>query len=331
MKNLLEKLFAGEKLSQPDAFRIMEQIGSNEWNNSQLASFLTVFRMRPITHEELAGFRNAMFEMSTKVSLEPDQRIDVVGTGGDGKNSFNISTLSCFVIAGAGYKVSKHGNYGASSVSGSSNVLLSLGYEFSNDPEILQRQLDRANFTFMHAPLFHPAMKYVAPVRKELEVRTFFNYLGPLLNPSDPECFLLGVNDRMIGQLYEYVLNQHGKRFHIVHSVDGFDEISLTDATVVISSQDGGQTKEPKDFGFTKLKEEELSGGDSLDSAKEIFLNVLENKGTPAQKNVVLANAALGIQTINPTLTYEDATNQAKESLESGKAFSSLKTVIDTK
>src|ERR1051326_9116907 len=286
MKEILNNLYEHKTLSKETAKEVLVNIASAKYNPSQVASFMSVFLMRPITVEELLGFREAMLELCLKTEFNTNETIDIVGTGGDGKDTFNISTLSCFVVAGAGVKVTKHGNYGVSSVSGSSNVLETIGYKFTNDINILQKQLDEACLCFMHAPLFHPAMKNVAPIRKELGVRTFFNMLGPIVNPAFPKYHLLGVYNLEMARLYNYLLQQTKNEYVIVHSFDGYDEISLTGNYKVIIKR-SERIMEPA----MKLKPEDPFGGETMDEAAKLFLKILNGEGTAQQNEVVAANA----------------------------------------
>ena len=326
MKKILTQLTAGGTLSKEEAKKVMLDIGHADFKPAELASFLTVFLMRPVTVDEFYGFREALLEMSLSVDLGTTEAIDIVGTGGDGKNTFNISTVSCFVVAGAGYKVIKHGNYASSSVSGSSNVLEMLGYRFSNEPGLLKKQLEEANLTFLHAPLFHPALKSVAPVRRELGLRTIFNMLGPVVNPARPKHQLLGVYHADAGKLYSAMLTKAGVNHTIVHSTDGYDEISLTaDFDLFINGEH--QTVSPEEIGFELIKAEEIYGGDTIQKAAKIFTDVLEGKASPAQTNVVLANSAYAIMTISGK-SYEESLQQAKDSLLGGKALKTFKKLI---
>ncbi len=326
MKDILQYLFEGNKLTREQAKNSLTEVGKGLHSEAEFASFLTVFKMRSIESDELAGFRDAMFELSSKVDLSDYSGIDIVGTGGDGKNTFNISTLACFVVAGAGVNVTKHGNYAASSTSGSSNVLEYLGYKFSNETDKLKSHLDKGNFCFMHAPLFHPAMKHIAPVRRALKVPTFFNILGPMINPSSPKYQLLGVNNDKNFAHYANVYDTLDVNFAIVNSLDGYDEISLTSDTKV--GLNGKETiLSPGSFGMEALKPEDLFGGESVEDAAKIFINVLENKATSAQKEVVLANAALALHVVHPQKTLLDCVAIARESLESGNALKCLKSV----
>ena len=324
MKDILQKLTAGNRLSREEAKQVMMNIGNGKVNNAQLASFLTVYLMREISVDEFAGFREALIEMSLQVNLDDNcETIDIVGTGGDGKNTFNISTASCFVVAGSGYKVTKHGNYASSSVSGSSNVLEFLGYKFTNDENILKKQLETTNLTFLHAPLFHPALKSVAPVRKELGLKTVFNMLGPVVNPARPKHQLLGVFNEKAGDLYSGLLQKAGVNHIIVYSFDGYDEISLTGDFKIIEN---GKTSilSPESAGFKKISPEEIWGGNSIEQAAKILLNVLKGEATEAQTNVVLVNSAYAIKTISGK-SYEEAHELAKESLYGKKALEILK------
>lgn len=326
MKQTLEYLFEGNTLSREHAYKSLLDIGKGVHSEVEFASFLTVFKMRPVTSDELAGFRDAMVELSLHTDLSEYEAIDVVGTGGDGKNTFNISTLACFVIAGAGIPVTKHGNYAVSSTSGSSNVLELLGYRFSNDPGKLKKDLDNGNFCFLHAPLFHPAMKYIAPVRRALRVQTFFNILGPMTNPASPKYQVLGVNNLENFTHYRNVYETLDIRFMIINSENGYDEISLTDNTYFASNKRTGNFT-PADFGYYNIQPEKLFGGNTIQEAAGIFMNILDGKGTPEQNMVVTANAAAGIHLVHPEKNLRECAEMAKESLLSGKALEKFKKV----
>ena len=328
MKETLEYLFEGNKLTREHAKSSLLEVGKGQHSQAEFASFLTVFKMRNIESEELAGFRDAMAELSLKIDLSEFNAIDIVGTGGDGKNTFNISTLSCFIVAGTGVNVTKHGNYAASSTSGSSNVLEFLGYQFSNNSNKLKTDLEKGGFCFLHAPLFHPAMKHIAPVRKALKVPTFFNILGPMINPSSPKFQLLGVNNSENFNHYKNVYNTLDINFAIVNSLDGYDEISLTnDSKVALNKKE--IIVSPADFGMQTIQAEKLYGGNTIGEAAKIFTSILEGKGTPEQNNVVLANAALALQVVFPENSLTDCVERAKESLESKKALQKLKAIIE--
>ncbi len=283
--------------------------------------------MRSITIDELLGFRDALLELCVKVDLNGEPLMDIVGTGGDGKNTFNISTLACFLVAGAGQKIAKHGNYGASSVSGASNVMEQLGYRFKNDESALKRELDAANLCFLHAPLFHPALKVVGPIRKNLGVRTFFNMLGPLVNPASPQFQLVGVYNLEMARIYNYLLQQTGKAFTIIHGLDGYDEISLTNDTKVITAE-GEKVMTPEQLGKRTVQSAAIRGGETVQDAAKIFIDILHGKGTWAQNAVVLANAAMALHCTGAYHQYSDAYQAAVESLESGKARKSLEQLI---
>ena len=325
MKTVLNRLIQHEKLSKTEARQIIINIADNQYSPSQIASFLTVYMMRSISLDELEGFRTALLELCLAVDLSDFNTIDLCGTGGDGKDTFNISTLSSFITAGAGVKVTKHGNYGVSSGCGSSNVMEALGIKFSNKVDFLKRAIDKAGICVLHAPLFHPAMKNVAPVRKELGVKTFFNMLGPLVNPAFPKNQLTGVFNLEIGRLYHYLFQKTDTNFTIIYSLDGYDEISLTGSTKVFSN-DSERVLNPSDFGLLPLRAEEIKGGESIESSAMIFMNVIQHKGTQAQTNVVCANAGMALATalnLSPIEGFE----KAKESLASGAAFKALKTL----
>jgi len=328
MKEILNHLLSYKTLTKTDARQVLVDIGQGKYTPVQIAAFLTVFMMRSITVDELEGFRDAMLELCLALDLADFDPMDVCGTGGDGKDTFNISTLSAFVIAGAGQAVVKHGNYGVSSICGSSTVMEYLGYRFTSDRDIIRKNLAQANICFLHAPLFHPAMKNVAPVRKELGVKTFFNMLGPMVNPAFPKKQMVGVFSLELARLYAYLYQQTDKQFVIVHALDGYDEISLTGDFKII----GNQTEKvlsPKDLQLPTLHADEILGGTTVEESAEIFMNVLTNQATPAQNQAVLANAAMGLQTARPSLTLGDAVAIARESLESGAALKSFRKLVD--
>jgi len=314
MKTILNKLFAHEHLNAEEAKDILIRIAKNEFNTSQIASFLTVFLMRSLSVNELMGFRDALMELAVKINFSDFNTIDLCGTGGDGKDTFNISTLTSFIVAGAGYKVAKHGNYGVSSTCGSSNMLEYLGYEFTNDETVLKRQLDTSNICFLHAPLFHPAMKTVGPIRRELGIKTFFNVLGPLVNPSQPKNQMVGVFNMEIARLYGYLMQQSSRNYKVVHSFDGYDEISLTSKFNIISNK-GTQIFTPEEINCKRLAQSDIFGGDSVESSAKIFKDIIQGNGTEAQNSVVLANTTFAIQTIAPETSLEQAYEKAKDSL----------------
>ena len=325
MKSILNRLIRHELLSKEEARQMIINIADGKYNSSQIASFLTVFMMRSISLQELEGFREALLELCIAVDLSEFETIDLCGTGGDEKDTFNISTLSSFVTAGAGIHVSKHGNYGVSSGCGSSNVLEHLGIRFSNDENFLKRCMDQAGICILHAPLFHPAMKNVAPVRKDLGVKTFFNMLGPLVNPSFPKYQLIGVFNLELTRLYHYLFQKTEQQVTILYDLKGYDEISLTGPTKVLS-KNSERVLTPADFGVQPLQASNISGGSSIASSANIFINVIQNKGTQAQQNVICANAGMAIATalnIRPIEGFE----KAKESLLSGKALRALTTL----
>jgi len=329
MKTLLNQLYAREPLSRQSAYETLSRIGNGEAGDMEIAAVVSAINMRPAVLSEIHGFRDAMLELARPIDLRGLETIDIVGTGGDGKNTFNISTLSSMIVAGAGYKVTKHGSYGVSSSVGSSDVLLALGYEFTNDEDTLLRTLDRAGICFFHAPLFHPAMKNVAPVRKSLKVRSFFNLLGPLLNPAKPRYQLFGTYNREVLRIYDYILQDETEReYNIVHALDGYDEISLTGAASV-RSRERQRLLHPADFGLEQLTQEALHGGDTAAEGKAIFLSVLEGKATPAQRSVVCANAGLAIHTIKPEQDLIACVAEAEESLNSGAARQVLRTLVE--
>lgn len=322
MKEILNRLINQESISTEEAKAVLVNISKGDYNQSQIASFLTVYMMRNITIEELQGFRDALLELCIAVSFDGHDTIDLCGTGGDGKNTFNISTLSSFVTAGADIKVTKHGNYGVSSKCGSSNVLEYLGIKFSSDQSFLTKCLEEAGICILHAPLFHPAMKNVAPIRKDLGVKTFFNMLGPMVNPAFPKYQMVGVFSLELLRLYGYLYQNTDKGYTIVHSLDGYDEISLT-GNAKIMSTNSEQVLKPSDFGVKELEESDIFGGDSVSSSAKIFLDVLNGKGTKAQNEVVCANSALAIATVTEC-SILDGYEIAMESIKSKKALKSF-------
>ena len=322
MKNILNRLINHEVLSKLEAKEVLVNISIGSYNTSQIASFLTVYMMRNITIEELAGFREALLELCIPIDLSNYNTVDLCGTGGDGKDTFNISTLASFVTAGAGIKVAKHGNYGVSSISGSSNVMEILGVKFSNDNAYLEKCIDQAGICILHAPLFHPAMKNVGPIRKELSVKTFFNMLGPMVNPSFPQNQLVGVFNLELARMYSYLYQNTTTNFTILHSLDGYDEISLTGNTKAITNAMEGMLK-PEDFGVSIITQKEIQGGTTIEESAKLFMNIIEGKGTDAQNNVVSANSGMAIATVN-SLSPIQGFEIAKESLLSGKALLTL-------
>lgn len=330
MKDLLNRLFAYHTLSREEAHQVLIRMGSGEFNPSQMAAFLTVFNLRNITLEELQGFRDAMLELCLRVDLSEYQLVDLCGTGGDGKDTFNVSTIASFVVAGAGEKVAKHGNYGVSSSCGSSNVIEYLGYRFTNDEITLKKQLDQAGICFLHAPLFHPAMKHIAPIRRELRIKTFFNMLGPMVNPTNPPHQLVGVFSLELARIYGYLYQRTDKNFVVVHALDGYDEISLTGAFKIIE-KDGERFVYPKDWNFQQVKPEKLHGGQTIPEAAKIFTDVLEGKGTSEQNKVVIANAAAALYATAPEKGIEEALSRAKSSLLGGQALKAFTTLMEFK
>ncbi|WP_422083951.1 anthranilate phosphoribosyltransferase [Ulvibacterium sp.] len=323
MKEILNRLINHEILSKKDAKQVLVNIAKGNYNTSQIAAFLTVYMMRSITIEELEGFRDALLELCLAVDLSDYNPIDLCGTGGDGKDTFNISTLASFVTAGAGIKVTKHGNYGVSSKCGSSNVMEFLGIKFSNEKDFLEKSISDAGICVLHAPLFHPAMKNVAPIRRELAVKTFFNMLGPMVNPAFPKNQMVGVFNLELARMYGYLYQNTDKRFTILHALDGYDEISLTGNTKTISNGSEGMLK-PEDFGISPVRSSEIAGGDSIEESAQIFVNILNGQGTEAQNHVVCANAGIAIATVENS-SPKDGFEKAKESLLSGKGLNALK------
>jgi anthranilate phosphoribosyltransferase len=327
MKKILQYLFEHKTLNREQAKDVLVNIGKGVYNEHEITAFMTVYLMRSITIEELQGFRDALLELCVPVNLNGDETIDIVGTGGDGKNTFNISTLSCFIVAGAGQKVAKHGNYGASSISGASNVMEQLGYKFKNNNDALRKEVEDAGICFLHAPLFHPALKTVGPIRKNLAMRTFFNMLGPMVNPASPTYQLVGVFNLEMARIYNYLLQLTGKSFTIIHGLDGYDEISLTNDTKVITNN-GERIMTPEQLGKRMVTAQDIHGGNSVEEAAKIFTTILKGEGTWAQNAVVLANAAMALNCTGKYKNYDEAYNAAIESLESGHANQTLQKLI---
>ncbi len=328
MKSILNKLFNYETLTTSEASELFRGIAQGKYNDAQIASLITVYLMRNITLEELSGFRSALLEFSLPMDFGTHDYIDIVGTGGDGKDTFNISSCSSIVVAAAGYKVVKHGNYGASSISGASNVMEQHGVKFSNDQDLLKKSFDECNLAYLHAPMFNSAMKAVATVRKNLGVRSFFNMLGPLINPAEPKNQLLGVYNLSMQRMYCYMLQHNQTNFAVVHSLDGYDEISLTSQFKVCTS-DGEKIYNPEDLGFMRAKQSDLFSGESVEQAAQIFDNVLSGTATAAQRDCVVVNSAYAISVMEPSKSIEECVAIARETIDSGRALECLKRFVD--
>lgn len=326
MKEILKRLTSYQHLSRDEAKETLTNITQGKYTQSEVAAFLTVFMMRMITVNEMAGFRDALLELCLHTDFSDFETIDLCGTGGDGKNTFNISTLSSLVVAGTGAKVAKHGNYGVSSACGSSNVMEYFGYKFTNDRDTLLSQLDKANICFLHAPLFHPAMKSVGPIRRELGVKTFFNMLGPMVNPSFPKNQIIGVFSLETARLYNYIYQQTDRNYSIIYSLDGYDEISLTGDVKVISNGEE-QLFSPAQLGMPALLPSQLFGGDTVEEAAGIFMTILQGKGTEAQNSAVIANSGMALRRLSPEKSLQDCFETARESLFGGMALETLKKI----
>jgi len=328
MKKILSTLVAGERLSREESRTVMSGISAGKYNGEQIAALLSVYAVRKISGDEMLGFRDALLETALPVDLGTNEYVDIVGTGGDGKNTFNISTLACFVVAGAGYKVAKHGNFGSSSVSGASTVLEYYGAKFTSDINVLRKSLEEANICYLHAPLFNPGMKNVAPVRKSLGIPTFFNIMGPLINPARPKYMVHGVYNEDVMDLYEYVHCKMDSPYALVYGEDGYDEISLTSSSrIVVNGKHERLT--PEDLGFTTYGMSSLNAGDTIEHAAQVFMNVLNNKAEDAQTSAVVANAAMAINLLKPELSFSDCVEQAQESLRSGQAKRSFERFLN--
>ena len=327
MKELLNRLINQERISKQEAKDVLVNISKGIYNNSQIASFLTVYMMRSISVDELDGFREALLNLCMPIDLSAYNTVDLCGTGGDGKDTFNISTLSSFVTAGAGVKVAKHGNYGVSSTCGSSNVLEFLGIKFTNEQDVLEKAIDQAGICVLHAPLFHPAMKNVAPIRRELGIKTFFNMLGPMVNPSFPKNQIVGVFNLELARMYGYLYQNKDKNYAILHDLAGYDEISLTDRTKIITN-DEDKMFSPSDLGISKIEQKDIYGGKTVKDSANIFIEILNGNGTEAQNNVICANAGMAISVVNK-IDHAEGFLLAKESLESKKALDSFKKLVE--
>lgn len=328
MKKILNHLFEHKTLKRQEAEEVLTNIARGIYSESEIAAFITVYLMRSITVEELSGFRDALLNLCIRVDLDDFDTIDVCGTGGDGKDTFNISTLTTFVLAGAGAKVAKHGNYGVSSACGSSNILEYLGYKFSTDHDKLRQEIQKTGVCFLHAPLFNPAMKNVAPVRRALKIKTFFNMLGPMVNPASPKKQLIGVYSLELSRLYNYLYQQSAVRYAIVHSLDGYDEVSLTsDFKYILNGVE--QIISPESMGYLRISPAELTGGSTVQEAATIFTSILEGKGTKAQTQIVIANSELALQCYFPQKSPGECHQEAERSLLQGKALEKLKSLID--
>ncbi len=329
MKKILNYLFEYKTLERPQAKEVLVNISNGVYNDAEIAAFIAVFLMRTVTIQELQGFQDALLELARPLNLDEQDVIDIVGTGGDGKNTFNISTLSCFIVAGAGEKVAKHGNYGATSISGSSNVMEQLGYKFTTDTTTLNSELQRANICFLHAPLFHPALKAVGAIRKQLGVRTFFNMLGPMVNPAKPAYQLVGVYNLEMARIYNYLLQQGDTAFTIIHSLDGYDEISLTGDTKVITNK-GEQIMTAEALGKRMVAPADIYGGNDVAESAAIFKKIIKGEGSWAQNSVVIANASMALHCTGKYKDYETCYQMAVDSLEGGKALKSLQNLIES-
>lgn len=330
MKDILNHLIEHRTLTSQDAREVLKSITAGDFNQCQIAAFMTVYMMRSITVEELSGFRQAMLERCIPVEIPEYDAMDLCGTGGDGKDTFNISTLSSFVVAGAGQNVAKHGNTGVSSICGSSNLLSYFGYEFTSDLDKIRLSLDEVGICFLHAPLFHPAMKHVGPIRKDLGVKTFFNMLGPMVNPSFPTKQLVGVFSLELARLYGYLYQEMHGRFSILHALDGYDEISLTGDFKMISNE-GEKVLKPENLGLPQLRAESIKGGDTIKESAKIFESILRGRGTESQNAVVLANSAAALVTAEEGLSFHDAVAKAEEVLLSGKALAVFEGLVNPK
>ena len=328
MKEILQDLFDHQTLSTAQAKSILLEISKDIFNEIEVTSVVTVFLMRSISLAELEGFTEALQQLSLQIDLGTHDLVDIVGTGGDGKNTFNISTLASLVVAGTGQKVAKHGNYAASTISGASNVLETLGYRFKDNEAALKNDLEKGNFCYLHAPIFHTSLKSIAPMRRNLGLKTFFNILGPLINPAKPKYTMIGVANLEIARIYQYLLQKKNADFLLVNALDGYDEISLTSDTKIID-KNGEKIFSAEDLQFKNIDPETIFGGNSIDEAAQIFKNILEGNGTYEQNAVVLANAAMALKNTGKYGDYANCLKMAKESLLEGKALNGFKKLVD--
>jgi anthranilate phosphoribosyltransferase len=327
MREVLNHLFEQKTLTRQEAEKVLTNIAKGLYSESEIAAFLTVYLMRSITVDELSGFRDALLNLCIRVDLSEYDPMDVCGTGGDGKETFNISTLTTFILAGAGVRVAKHGNYGVTSACGSSNILEHFGYRFSTDQDKLRREIEHAGVCFLHAPLFNPAMKNVAPVRRALKIKTFFNMLGPMVNPSFPKKQLIGVYSLELARLYNYLYQQSSMNYIIVYSLDGYDEISLTsDFKYILNGVE--QIVKPEEMNYPRVRQSDLAGGKTVSEAAGLFMQILKGEGTSIQNNVVTVNAQLALKCYYPTKSLEECREDAEYSLFKGKAYNSFMKLI---
>jgi anthranilate phosphoribosyltransferase len=328
MREILNHLFEHKTLTREEAERVLTNIAKGIYSESEIAAFLSVYLMRSITVEELTGFRDALLNLCIRIDLSEFETMDVCGTGGDGKDTFNISTLTAFVLAGAGIKIAKHGNYGVSSTCGSSNIMEHFGYKFSTDNGKLKNEIDKSGICFLHAPLFNPAMKNVAPVRKALKIKTFFNMLGPMVNPSFPKTQMTGVYSLELARLYNYLLQQSSMKYIIIFSLDGYDEVSLTsEFKYILNGVE--QIESPENMNYKRALQSDLCGGGNVQESAKLFLRILKGEGTPAQFDVVTVNAQMAIKCYYPSKSFEECREIANESLVNGKAYRSFNKLIE--
>ena len=328
MRDILNHLFEHKTLDRKEAEKVLTNIANGIYSESEIAAFLTVYLMRSITVDELTGFRDALLNLCIRIDLSEFEPMDVCGTGGDGKDTFNISTLTTFVLAGAGIKIAKHGNYGVSSTCGSSNILEHFGYNFSTDSDKLKNEINKSGVCFLHAPLFNPAMKNVAPVRRALKIKTFFNMLGPMVNPSFPTKQLIGVYSFELARLYNYLYQQSSMEYMIIFSLDGYDEVSLTsDFKYILNGVD--HIVSPEMMNYKRAKQSELSGGRSVPEAADLFIKILKGEGTVTQNNVVTINAQMALKCYYPSKSFEECREIASESLLTRKAYKSFIKLIE--
>jgi anthranilate phosphoribosyltransferase len=327
MREILNHLFEHKTLNRGEAEKVLTNIASGSYSEPEIAAFLTVYLMRSITVDELTGFRDALLNLCIRTDLSEFDPMDVCGTGGDGKDTFNISTLTTFVLAGAGVRIAKHGNYGVSSTCGSSNILEHFGYKFSTDTAKLKREIDKSVVCFLHAPLFNPAMKNVVPVRRALKIKTFFNMLGPMVNPSFPSKQLIGVYSLELARLYNYLYQQSAMKYIIIFSLDGYDEVSLTsDFKYILNCVE--QIVSPEEMKYKRVRPSEVSGGKSVPESAGMFIKILKGEGTSAQNDVVTINSQMALKCYYPSKSFEECRDIAAQSLLSGKAFSSFNKLI---
>ena len=319
MKNTLTKIIERQPLTFQEAKNIIYAIAEEKINDAQIVAILVGLQMRGLQLDEIKGFREALLELCLPIELDGNNALDLCGTGGDGKNTFNISTTTSFVVSAMGYKVIKHGNYGVSSFCGSSNVLEELGYTFTNDSKLLDKQLHDSNICFLHAPLFHPTLMKVGPLRKNLGIRTFFNSLGPLVNPVQPNFQITGTFNLELAKIYQHLLKDERNEFRVVYGMDGYDEFTLTEQTRILGKK-SDEYLNAQTFNVNPVNSESIYSGNSIKEAAQIVKSILGGQSTLEQTNVIAANTALALQCFHPNEQIQDLFNEANSFIKKGLA-----------